>query len=281
MTPRMTRANLPAYDSPPAVETLMGVRFARLSSWNILHFGQLCAFFRHSYPAAKLVPPVIEERDIAQGSFDFNDIPLRVILSNESETELLQVQSSMLMRNWKRTEQNEAYTHYSNLKPKFEEDWRLFKDFSQANGLAQPVVFQCEVTYVNHLLRGQVWESYNDLATLLKPFAPRRPISDSGRFYRYLPEAAAVSLNVGYHIVENGVSLQIAIQSAIRKPDGSEVIQMTITAKGPPRSNTDQSISDALDSCHDAVILGFDDVITETAQKHWGKNDSSRAGDNS
>lgn len=271
MKETITRAKLPEYDAPPAVETLMGVRFARLSSWNILHFGQLYALFQRTYPNAKLVPPVVDERDIAQGSFDFNDIPLRVILANENDTELLQVQSSMLLRNWKRTEQNEAYTHYSSLKPKFQEDWRRFQDFTRENGLKQPMVFQCEVTYVNHLLRGREWESYNDLATLVKPFAPRQPISDSGRLYGYLPEAASVSLNVGYHFVETGVSLQIAIQSAIRKPDGSEVIQMTITAKGAPRSNTDESISDALDSCHDAVILGFDDVITEKAQKHWGK----------
>src|SRR5260370_22950371 len=134
--------------------------------------------------------------------------------------------------------------------------------FSQKNGLNRPEVFQCEVTYVNHLVRGREWESYNDLAKLLKPFAPRAPVSSAGRLYTFLPEAAAVSLNVGYHFVDTGVSLQISIQSAIRKQDGAEVVQMTITAKGAPRSNSDSSFGEALDSCHDAVILGFDDVIT-------------------
>jgi uncharacterized protein (TIGR04255 family) len=197
-------------------------------------------------------------------------VPIRAIFTNANDTELLQVQSSMFLRNWKRTEQTQAYTHYEGLKPKFQDEWRKFAGFLHDNGLKPPQVFQCEVTYVNHLLRGREWESYNDLAKLLKPFAPRLPISTTGRNYDYLPEAATVSLNAGYHFANTGISLQIAVQSAI-KPDGSEVIQLTITAKGAPHSNSEQSVGEALDSCHDAVVLGFDDLITEAAQKLWRK----------
>jgi len=122
-------------------------------------------------------------------------------------------------------------------------------------------------------VRGKEWNSYSDLAKLLKPFAPRVSLSSSGRVYEYLPDAAAVSLTAGYQLSDTGVSLQISVQSAIRMPDGSEVIQMSITAKAAPGSSTDLSILDALDKCHDAVILGFDDVITEFAQKLWGRHD--------
>ncbi len=249
----------------------MGVHFARLSGWNVLHFGQLYAQFRDAYPNASLVPPMLEQRDLAQGVFNLQDLPIRAIFTNTGDTELLQVQSSMFLRNWRRTEQTQIYTHYENLKPKFQADWRKFSDFLQDNGLKAAQVFQSEVTYVNHLLRGKEWESYNDLAKLLKPFAPRLPVSTTGRHYDYLPEAGTVSLNVGYHLTNTGISLQIAVQSAIRQSDGSEVIQMAITAKGAPDSNSEQSIGEALDRCHDAVILGFDDIITEAAQKLWGK----------
>lgn len=267
----MTRAKLPEYDAPPAVETLMGVHFARVGGWSIFLFGQLHRLFQASYPNAALLPPVVDPRDIAQGTFDLHNLPIRATFTNADDTELVQVQSSMFLRNWKRTEETQEYTHYASLKPKFQNDWRTFTAFILENGLKSPQIIQCEVTYVNHMLRGRDWESYNDLAKLLKPFAPRVPISATGRKYNYLPEAAAVSLNVGYYFADTGVSLQIAIQSAIRKPDGSEVIQVAITAKGAPDSNSEEAISAALDSCHDAVILGFDDVITDLAQKHWGK----------
>src|ERR1035438_534028 len=123
MEPSMTSSNLPEYDAPPAVETLMGVHFARLAGWNILHFGQLYTRFQASYPNAVLVPPVVEQRDIAQGTFDLQDLPIRAIFTNLGETELLQVQASMFLRNWKRTAQTEEYTHYSSLRPRFQADW--------------------------------------------------------------------------------------------------------------------------------------------------------------
>jgi uncharacterized protein (TIGR04255 family) len=271
MEPSITSVKLPEYNFPPAVETLMGVHFARLAGWNILHFGQLYERFRSSYPIANLVPPVVEQRDIAQGTFNLVDLPIRAIFTDKNDTELLQVQASMFLRNWKKTQETENYTHYAILKPKFQQEWARFTEFLQENSLKLPQVFQCEVTYVNHLVRGREWDSYNDLAKLLKPFAPRSSVVDSGRSYKYLPEAAAVFLNVGYHIVETDVSLQISVQSAIRKPDGSEVIQMTITAKDAPVNNSEGSIGEALDLCHDAVIQGFDDVITEAAQQQWGK----------
>lgn len=265
----MTRAKMPEYDAPPAVETLMGVHFARIGGWNILLFGQVYEHFRSMYPHAALLPPVVGQRDLAQGTFNLENLPIRATFSNSTNTELVQVQSSMFLRNWKRTEQTQAYTHYGSLKPKFENDWHTFSEFLQQNSLKPPQVFACEVTYVNHLLRGRDWESYNDLAKLLKPFSPRAAISSIGRIYSFLPEAAAVSLNVGYHFTDTNVSLQIAIQSAITTPDGSEVIQMTITAKRAPGANSKEEIANALDECHDAVVRGFDDVITEAAQEKW------------
>ena len=98
----MTRATLPEYDAPSAVETLMGVQFARITGWNILHYGQLHGLFRAMYPKAALLPPVLEQRDIAQGTFDLHDFAIRAIFTNERDTELVQVQPSMFIRNWRR-----------------------------------------------------------------------------------------------------------------------------------------------------------------------------------
>lgn len=253
----------------------MGVHFARLAGWNILHFGQLHGQFRANYPKALLLPPVIDQRDLAQGVVNVQDFPYRAIFTDSHDSELVQVQSSMFLRNWKRTEATQEYTHYETLKPKFFEDWARFRGFLNENSLKSPVVLQCEVTYINHLLRGKEWDSYNDLAKLLKPIAPRVSVSNTGREYRFLPEASAVSLIGGYQLSEIGVTLQISIQSAIRSPDGSEVIQMTVSAKAAPSSTADSAVSEALDRCHDSVILGFDDVITDRAHEVWGRHDPS------
>ena len=120
---------------------------------------------------------MLEQRDLAQGTFNLQDVPIRAIFTDSNDSELVQVQSSMFLRNWKRTELTQKYTHYGSLKPKFQEDWNKFKLFLEENSLKLPQVFQSEVTYVNHLVRGKEWNSYNDLAVLLKPFAPRLSVS--------------------------------------------------------------------------------------------------------
>jgi uncharacterized protein (TIGR04255 family) len=267
----MMVAKLPDYDSPPAVEILMGFYFAHFSDWNVLHFGKLWSLFEEQYPKGEILPPLMDQRSFAGGDFEFGQMPLRAMFTDTSNTELLQVQPSAFLRNWRKTAENQPYTHYANLKPKFQSDWRVFSQFLAENHLPPPQVFQCEVAYINHLVRGVEWDSYSDLAKLLKPFAPRAAVADYGRQYAYLPEAAAVGLNVGYNLTEAGIALQISCLSAIRKPDGTEVIQLSVTAKGDLVSKEDDGVWKMLDQCHDAVILAFDDVTTDYAHEKWGK----------
>jgi uncharacterized protein (TIGR04255 family) len=267
----MIAAKLPEYDSPPAVETLMGFYFARFAKLNVLHFGKLWSLFEMNYPKGEILPPIIDPQRISQDGLEFNEMPFRAMFTNSTDSELVQVQASAFLRNWRKTAGNEAYTHYSDLKPKFKGDWHTFCTFLESSGLPPPQVFQCEVTYVNHLVRGETWDSYNDLAKLLKPFAPRRVVADYGRDYSYLPEAATVALNAGYNLTDVGVSLQVLCQSAVRRNDGAEVIQLTVTAKGDIKDMASEDRWKTLDRCHDAVILGFDDVTTEYAHEIWRK----------
>jgi uncharacterized protein (TIGR04255 family) len=271
-TDRMTRAKLPEYDHPPAVETLMGFYFPHQTNWNPLLFGKLWALFEPEYPKGSLAPFIIDSPPANVGSIQatFGTTPYRAIFTDVADSALVQVQNSAFLRNWRKTEQNKPYTHYSDLKPKFEHDWRKFLDFLEQNQLQRPVVIQAEVTYVNHLLRGDDWNSYNDVAKLLKPIAPRTGVADNGRLYTFLPEAATFQLHVGYNLADMNVGLQVQVQSAIR-PDGKELLQLTLTAKGAPQSSTDEALSEALDRCHDAVILGFDDITTQLAHRKWGK----------
>jgi len=262
---------LPDYDRPPAVETLMGFYFAHFANWNILHFGKLWTLFEENYPKGEVLPPILDPRELAQGNLEFARLPFRAMFTNALDTELVQVQASAFLRNWRKTAENQAYTHYADLKPKFQGDWEKFCGFLESNLLAAPQVFQAEVTYVNHLVRGDDWDSYGDLAKLIKPFAPRAAVPDYGRQYAFLPEVATVGLNVGYNLAEVGVSLQVSCHSAVRKPDGREVIQLTITAKGDLPNAEANAMWAKLDQCHEAVILGFDDVTTDFAHQMWGK----------
>lgn len=267
----VTSVLLPEYENPPAIETAMGFRFAPLSGLNLLRLGQLWGDFRTDYPNGDLLEPVGDVSHAPQPFTNLNCLAARAMFSNPTMSELLQVQSTAFLRNWRRTPENKDYTHYAQLKPRFQIDWQKFLAFLQREAISQPSVVHCEVIYVNHLVRGKDWRSFSDLAKLIKLFAPRQDTTIVGRDYSYLPEAASVGLSVGYHIRESDVTLQFHAQSAITVPQGVEVLQLTITGKAAPKANSEDALSAALDRCHDAVILGFDDVLTDAAHELWGK----------
>jgi uncharacterized protein (TIGR04255 family) len=264
---------LPAYDNPPAVETVMGFHFAQIAGWNPLHLGQLFTVFEPEYPHGEMLAPVPDLSLINSGSplNLLEALPLRAAFSDKSKSQLVQVQQSFFMRNWRRADPGQKYAHYSELKPRFMADWNRFNDFLRSVNLAFPQVYRSEVIYVNHLVRGEIWTSYNDLAALLKPIAERASEAVHGRHYSFLPEAATVNLVAGYNLAELAVSLQIQAQSAIRQPEGTEVVQLTVTAQSKPDAGSDDGLIDALDRCHDAVILGFDDATTSRAHRFWEK----------
>jgi uncharacterized protein (TIGR04255 family) len=267
----MTDRALPEYDSPPAVETLMGFYFAPLSEWGVLRLGQVWSLFQADYPRGDVAGPVGDQIKFAMEGSDLSHLPLRAIFANRDRSELIQLQNSAFLRNWRKVPENEAYTHYADLKPRFQSDWRIFLQFLRERKIAAPSIFQCEVTYVNHLVRGKDWESFSDLAKWIKFFAPRGD-GEFARQYSYLPEAANVGLSVGYTLPETGLTLQFMAQSAITMPDGAEVLQFTITAKAAPTGASDEALIETLDSCHDAVIIAFDDATTEFAHRQWRKS---------
>jgi hypothetical protein len=106
---------------------------------------------------------------------------------------------------------------------------------------------------------------------LLKPIAPRSDIAEHGRIYNFLPEAASFGLSIGYTFPETNVSLSVISQSAVRQPDGVELLQLTLSAKSAPLSSASEDLEAALDRCHDTVIRGFDDITTDVAHLNWRK----------
>lgn len=218
-----------------------------------------------------LSPPIVDVVDLVHPDHGLDQIPMRAVFTNAADSELVQVQRTSFVRNWRKTSENAEYTHYLQLKPKFHRDWDRLLGFLERSSLSLPQVFQGEVTYVNHLVRGAEWSAYSDIGKLLKPLAAKRDVSDDSLIYRYLPPSSSIAAALSYTLVELEVSLEVAIQSVVRQSDGAEAIQLTITAKGKPGGSSHDSLSSVLDRCHEAVVMSFDDLTTTAAHVSWGK----------
>jgi hypothetical protein len=64
--------------------------------------------------------------------------------------------------------------------------------------------------------------------------------------------------------------LQFASQPGVRKADGAEIIQLTITALGKPLSSQESDIFAWLDKGRSAVVTGFRQFTSEQVNRLWG-----------
>lgn len=254
------------FASPPVVETAFAVVFAPIKSWGLLHYGLLWERYRKSYPFSEVKLPTgsvqIEGIDLALGqNIDLRQLPLRCWFVDASKNQLVQVQNNAFIRNWRKMDAPLQYIHYDEFRPLFVNDWATFKGFLRDEKLAQPQVLQCEVTYINHLLRGKEWESPSDVRRMF-PFWTQR-FSDKADF-----DVSAFSFNA---LLPDGQGQLQVIANPVLRSDGKQAIQLTITASGKPQGSDDDQILAWLDLGHDYVVNFFADFTSPNMHSFWGR----------
>lgn len=252
------------FQSPPVAETALGVVFAPLSRWSVLHFGLLWSRFRELYPETeiKMAGGPGEVRFTSAEGIDFAAIPIKAMFIDPSGNQLVQVQRNAFIRNWRQTEQTAEYEHYENVRPLFERDWHTFCGFLDSEKLGQVEVVQCEVTYINQLVRGKEWQTFDDVSGIFRIWSNAN--ADS------LSTSQMVSFMTVFELPDKIGTLQVVLQPGIRKRDGKEIIQFSLTATGKPAGSSLAEILKWLDLGHVAVVTSFRDLTTPEMHRHWG-----------
>lgn len=270
MTP--VGGQLAAFDNPPVVEKAVGVEFSPLARWGVPHFGLYWSEINDEYPKFDVQPPLpsqIEAVDQAQRgapglTIEFGD-PSRVRcwFLHRSDSQLLQLQDNRLILNWRRLRQDEEYPHYKTFLPVFQKEWQRFGGFLKRNQFEEPSVVQCELTYVNHVARGEGWKDFGDLprVTTLLAGTPKG-----------LPVPESIALNARFNMPEQQGRLHIALQPAIRNADGKEVLQVTLTVRGAPRGSGIENLVQWFDEGHKRIVAAFTEVTTPEMHKLWKRS---------
>jgi uncharacterized protein (TIGR04255 family) len=262
----------PDYERPPVVETYLGVQFAPLANFSILHFGLYWAKIRENYPTFQVQPSL--GRVIEQfGAEKFVQPKLGVELVSAPEVRcwfieqsgrmLTQVQRDRFIHNWRKLRPEDIYVHYDNIKPRFSEEWKGFCGFLDEAGLGKPEVNQCEMTYVNHIELGQGWESYGELNKVVASWSG----SYSGNF---LPAPESINIGARYVLPDKQGRLHIEMQPAITQ-DAKEILQLNLTARGKPKSSNLENILEWFDLGHEWIVRGFTDFTAKEMHEFWGR----------
>jgi len=108
------------------------------------------------------------------------------------------------------------------------------------------------------------WSSYAELDKVIGALTPKR----NGAF---LPDPERMNMQVTYRLPENTGRLHISFVPVIRGRDGAEVLQMTLTARGAPKTSGTDDVFDWLDLGRKWVVKGFADFTTPNMHAVWGK----------
>jgi uncharacterized protein (TIGR04255 family) len=265
---------LPDFSNPPIIEAVLGVEFSPIVNWGIPYFGLYWDSIRAEYPRFEVKQPLrtlIGPKGVvppADAAFvEFVETPdVRCWFIDESETRLIQLQQERFIINWRKVRRGSglAYLHYDHNRQTFEQEWLRFNDFLKNQSFETPEAQLCEVTYVNHIERGDGWRSFAELHEVLPILAEFRG--------DLLSSPEALSVGMQYKIDGGNGQLTIQIQPAIRHEDMKQVIQLTLIARGRPKSSEVSSLLDWFDLGHEYIAVAFREITSDKMRNLWEGN---------
>lgn len=264
---------LPRFAEPPVIETVLGVEFAPLTKWDVVHFGLFWNEIQSDFPETRTQPALdsqierFEKPKAAEPRVRLLLKPeLRCWFVADDGRTLIQVQHNRFLFNWKKESAADHYPHFEDvIRPAFLREWSRFRRFVETKNLGTFEIVQAEVTYINHLEIGKGWSSAADLPQVFPSWSGK----SSGPF---LPPPEDVSVESRYLMPDNVGRLHISARPAIRNTDGTEVMQLSVTARGGPTGSDDDSIAEWLNKGREWVVRGFTDFTSDKMHKIWQRS---------
>jgi len=266
-------SGLPDFQQPPVDEVALSFQFPPVPGFTVAHFGLFWDRIRTEYPRFEVQPPITNVTEqfgqtfvARQIGFALLELPdIRGWYLDQTGNHLIQVQRDRFVHNWRKLTGSETYPRYPALRESLEGEWNRFSEFLRDEKLERPKINQCEVVYVNNIEYGKGWNGYGELDKVIAALATPKAKN------KFLPVPERMSMNVVYPLDDNAGRLYVTFNPVLRARDGKEVLQMTLTARGAPKSSNDEDVFAWLDMGRKWVVRGFADFTTDTMHKVWGK----------
>lgn len=255
-------SELPSYKKPPVNEVVCGMRFQTPDNLKIPHIGLLWDRFRDKYPHIQHAPPITEMGNLLI-DVDGGGIPLpRVWFLNQADDQLIQFQFDRFYFNWR--SRQSAYPRYDHIIEQFKNIFDITHEFFKEFNLGALTPLEYELSYVNHIVKGEGWDNIEDVLKIFTDFTWQQ------RRDRFLPNPLKVSWFTEFPIAENNGRLIITLKQATRREDDKSLFVLELKAK----ADVSSSITDFYkwyDIAHQWIVRGFTDITTKGIQNYWGR----------
>lgn len=252
---------LPSYKKPPVNEVVCGMRFHPPDKLRIPHIGLLWVKFRQQYPIIQHAPPIAT----AKGEIPIDNatgLPLqRVWFINDSDDQLIQFQFDRFYFNWRR--RKDVYPRYPYVIKNFEGVLDTIVNFFIEFDLGEIKPIEYELSYINHIQKGQEWNTVDDLPRIFSDFVWKQTMG------RFLPSPENIAWQTSFPLPEEKGHLIVNLKHAIRSEDKVPLFVLELTARGLGKSRIKDAIHEWFDVVHEWIVRGFTDLTTAEIQRFW------------
>jgi uncharacterized protein (TIGR04255 family) len=261
----------PAFDTPPVIETVLGVQFEPLKDLTSVHVGWFWKEYLdrnwNKFTETLALPDQFERFEptpfappqIRIGPVKF---PGRSQISNPGDGRMIQIQPSQFHYNWNRV--RGEYPRYRKVLEEFERHFANFCRFVKQADLGEVVPNQWELTYIDSIPKGALWENPSDWHEVLPGlFSPLRHVGSV--------RLEAFGGVWQFEIPPQRGRLHVTVNLAALESDPTPVLLYQSTARGPIPKKGGLTLREGLNLGHQAAVDLFLGVTSEKAQKTWGR----------
>jgi len=267
----------PKFANPPLVETVASAQFAPLDGFSTALVGWFWkgGFLSKEWTQVAEAPRLEDqfEKFDGKGGWGRHAIkllppgqPERIQIIQRGGDRMIQVQNTRFIFNWRKQEGN--YPGYTVLAQEFRELFAQFQSFLRGAGFEDGArLNQWEITYVNHLPKGELWDSPKDWGKIF----PKLYYPAEG------PGATLDTMGGNWRYTIGGKGrLYVAMEHAKTMPpdmEGGEVLALNLTARGPIGGDHGVPLGEGLNLGHDSIVNSFTAMTSSEAQRHWERRD--------
>lgn len=258
---------LPSYRKPPVNEVFCGMQFQTPEKIRIPHIGLLWNKFKADYPIIQHAPPIASTKGELQID-QITGMPIpRVWFINELHDQLVQFQFDRFYFNWRR--KKSEYPRYPHIIKHFENIQKEIQIFFKEFDLGDFIPVEYELSYINHIPKGQGWESINDLSKVFSDFVWMQ------RKERFLPNPEGFAWKAEFPMKEKMGRLAVSLKQAIRAEDKVPLFVLELNARGLDESADKKDFLKWFAIAHEWIVRGFSDLTTPEVQKFWEREENA------
>ena len=257
-TSKISADPLPSYKQSPVDEVVCGIRFEPLPQLKVPHIGLLWEKFRQEYPVTQHAIPIATDTSLLVD--ETTGVPLpRIWFISKADNELVQFQLDRFYYNWRH--RGDDYPRYPSIVEKFEKAKRQLDAFTDELLLGTITIVECELTYINHIPKGQGWESIDDLPKVIRDFTWQK------QKHSFLPAPANVAWQTRFPLPNGKGWLNVKLNQAKRKVDGVPLLILELAAKGLGKETPATALRNWFDLAHEWIVRSFTDLTTKEIQE--------------